>query len=139
MIYVTNYSILAHVLNHPQTHTHSLLQEKMLHFWFNTFFIDMHVAQQQSWQAEDHRLDITYIMFRYQQILSIHLHTLSLFDLVHVCMYCIYISRERDMKLESNQSNPQSRGHRSTREPLRGTQSLLLTHSHTHTHTHTIL
>ena len=50
-----------------QTHTHILslsnVQEKMLHFWFNTFFIDMHIAQQQAWAAEEHRY--------------IHIHTYS--------------------------------------------------------------
>lgn len=30
-------------------------KEKMIHFWFNTFFIDMHVAQQQAWYADEHK------------------------------------------------------------------------------------
>ncbi|CAI8016325.1 Phosphatidylinositol 3,4,5-trisphosphate 3-phosphatase and dual-specificity protein phosphatase PTEN, partial [Geodia barretti] len=35
--------------------TRTYRKEKMLHFWFNTFFIDMHIAQQQAWAADEHR------------------------------------------------------------------------------------
>jgi phosphatidylinositol-3,4,5-trisphosphate 3-phosphatase/dual-specificity protein phosphatase PTEN len=41
-------------------------KEKMLHFWFNTFFIDMHVAQQQAWQAEDHSREREFKMESHQ-------------------------------------------------------------------------
>jgi len=30
-------------------------REKMFHFWFNTYFIDMHVMQQEATYLEDHK------------------------------------------------------------------------------------
>ena len=69
----------------------SNVQEKMLHFWFNTFFIDMHIAQQQAWAAEEHR----YIL-HIHTVAHTHTHTYyeiytreNLLVPTHTQTYCI--------------------------------------------------
>ena len=48
-----SFFLLTHLLFAPPPLTHS--QEKMCQLWFNTFFIDWHVMQQQAQQASEEK------------------------------------------------------------------------------------
>ena len=63
-------------------------KEKMFHFWFNTFFVDMHVMMQEAQYLEDHRQVVTTVYIHVCVCTSTYTYmyvSVRVCSCIHVC------------------------------------------------------